>query len=560
MLLFAFVVRFCRINDIMHLCLFSSEVCVMKERFLRAPMASLCGIYVLLVLAVFPLVFHDYYFDIVDVKYIFYWSTSLVFIVSSLVTLAVLKVKKKNAESGESGRGNALAFMKDFRHSWPVWMLLLFWVNALISTLQSEFLYESFWGNEGRYTGLFLISIYAATTLLLIFFSKPKRWYLDVFLGTSCIVEILGILDYAGIDVLQFGKFGKQVGEMQIFTSTIGNVNFYTSFLSFSVAVAAVFCVAEENTRKWSVYLVLTAIAYTALILGQSDSAYLSIGCLFALLPFAFFRNRRGVFRVALQYALFAVIMCFLGFLNDSFKAVGDDGGLLLAVGQSLGFRILTVLLLAFTAFLCFWQKKPEKTGDAAVVKRWRLLWGFAVLAVFLEIAFILYDANALGHAERYASFRRYIILNDDWGTERGFVWRVGLTAWWNQPFMHRLFGYGPETFGILTWQYRTDSAVNYGVIFDSMHNEYLQNLVTMGPVGMLSYIGIVIGSVCVIWKLAGSGTEKTWLFAAAFAIACYGTQAMVNISMPIVAPIMWILIGLGLSAVREAAHGAEEA
>ena len=52
---------------------------------------------------------------------------------------------------------------------------------------------------------------------------------------------------------------------------------------------------------------------------------------------------------------------------------------------------------------------------------------------------------------------------------------------------------------------------------------------------------------------------EKAWLFAAAFAIACYGTQAMVNISMPIVAPVMWVLIGLGLSAVREAAHGAEE-
>ena len=91
------------------------------------------------------------------------------------------------------------------------------------------------------------------------------------------------------------------------------------------------------------------------------------------------------------------------------------------------------------------------------------------------------------------------------------------------------------------------------------MHNEYLQNLVTMGPIGMLSYLGLIIGSVIVIWKTAKSAEEKTWLFAAAFAIACYGTQAMVNISMPIVAPVMWVLIGLGLSAVREAAHGAEE-
>ena len=66
----------------------------MKEKFLRNPMASLCGIYALIVLAVFPLVFHDYYFDIVDVKYIFYWVTSLIFIVLSLVTFCVFAVRR----------------------------------------------------------------------------------------------------------------------------------------------------------------------------------------------------------------------------------------------------------------------------------------------------------------------------------------------------------------------------------------------------------------------------------------------------------------------------------
>ena len=230
----------------------------MKEKFLRNPMASLCGIYALIVLAVFPLVFHDYYFDIVDVKYIFYWVSSLIFILLSLLTFCVLRIRGKKVASdkaGDSGPSKrwGLAFLKDFRASWPVWMLIIFWVNTLISTLQSEFLYESVWGNEGRYTGLFLISIYTVTTLLLAFFSEPKRWYLDAFLVTSCIVEILGILDYGGLDVLQFGRFGEQVGEMAIFTSTIGNVNFYTPFLSFSVAVAAVYCAAEKNSRNLSV-------------------------------------------------------------------------------------------------------------------------------------------------------------------------------------------------------------------------------------------------------------------------------------------------------------------
>ena len=351
----------------------------MRERFLRAPLASLCGIYMVLVLVGVPLLFHDYYFDIVDVKYVFYWSVSLAFLVLCLAALLVLKVRGKKSGAdvpgGDSSGRDILAFMKDFRTSFPVWMILLFWVNCLISTLQSDFLYESFWGNEGRYTGLFLISIYTWTTVLLVFYAKSRRWYLDVFLGVSCIVEILGILDACGIDVLQFGRFGEQVGDMKIFTSTIGNVNFYTAFLSFGVAAAAVLCVAEEDFRRRMVYLLLSAIAYAALILGQSDSAYLSIGCLFALMPFAFFRSRKGFFRVALQYTLFFVIMCILGFLNTTAKKFVDDGGLLLVLGGSLAFRLLTALMIFAAVILYLWQKKPETEKDAAVMKRWRLLW-----------------------------------------------------------------------------------------------------------------------------------------------------------------------------------------
>ena len=36
------------------------------------------------------------------------------------------------------------------------WLLIIFLVVCIISTCQSDYLYESFWGNEGRYSGLFL--------------------------------------------------------------------------------------------------------------------------------------------------------------------------------------------------------------------------------------------------------------------------------------------------------------------------------------------------------------------------------------------------------------------
>lgn len=41
---------------------------------------------------------------------------------------------------------------------------------------------------------------------------------------------------------------------------------------------------------------------------------------------------------------------------------------------------------------------------------------------------------------------------------------------------MHKLFGYGPDTFGILTTQkFFGDMIDTTGLLFDNAHNEYLQ-------------------------------------------------------------------------------------
>ena len=58
----------------------------------------------------------------------------------------------------------------------------IFLIVCIISTLQSQYLYESFWGNEGRYTGLFLLAIYVITFLFISRFLKLKKRYLNLWL------------------------------------------------------------------------------------------------------------------------------------------------------------------------------------------------------------------------------------------------------------------------------------------------------------------------------------------------------------------------------------------
>ena len=178
-----------------------------------------------------------------------------------------------------------------------------------------------------------------------------------------------------------------------------------------------------------------------------------------------------------------------------------------------------------------------------------RWIWLVILAVMFLTGVYILYDANIVGNLEKYGSLKNYIIFDDDWGTHRGYIWRIAIEIYGKFPFMHKLFGYGPDTFGIITVHgYYDDMISRYNEKFDSAHNEYLQYLVTIGMVGVTAYVGFICTSLVYIIRKA---KDCPIVMAVPIAVVCYCAQAFVNISVPIVAPIMFTLIMVGLAAVQ---------
>lgn len=113
-------------------------------------------------------------------------------------------------------------------------------------------------------------------------------------------------------------------------------------------------------------------------------------------------------------------------------------------------------------------------------------------------------------------------------------------------PLIHKLFGSGPDTYGIITINGYYDEMVNrYGEIFDNAHNEYLQYLVTMGAVGLAAYVSLLV---LAVREMIRNAKEKPYVMAIVFAVICYGAQAAVNISVPIVTPVMMTLLMMGVS------------
>ena len=71
----------------------------------------------------------------------------------------------------------------------------------------------------------------------------------------------------------------------------------------------------------------------------------------------------------------------------------------------------------------------------------------------------------------------------------------------------------------------------------------------TIGAVGLTAYL-VFLGTSFV--KMIRKGLKKPVVMAMAFAAICYCTQAVVNISVPIVTPIMFLMIMMGMAVLRK--------
>lgn len=137
------------------------------------------SIFLLILVTVFPLILHESYVDILKTKYQCYYITIIGMLIAVLfLAIIMLLIDLKEYH----GRHAVYLFAKLHPHNWRTTFctadaaVSLFWLVSLISTLHSNYLYESFWGNEGRYSGFFLLTLYVISYFIISRFWKVKGW------------------------------------------------------------------------------------------------------------------------------------------------------------------------------------------------------------------------------------------------------------------------------------------------------------------------------------------------------------------------------------------------
>lgn len=137
-------------------------------------------------------------------------------------------------------------------------------------------------------------------------------------------------------------------------------------------------------------------------------------------------------------------------------------------------------------------------------------------------------------------------------GNNRGFIWKLTLDIISKHPWL----GVGPDSLGSevrLNYMDRDDYL--FGDLFiDKAHNEYLQIAATTGIPSLIIYViflfTILISLLLKYIKYVKSGkildTKTMEIVAITGSVVAYMIQAMGNISIFYVAPMFWIVLGIG--------------
>lgn len=524
-------------------------------------------VYLLIVLTVLPLIYDNSYFNILETKYkCFYMSTLFMLAVLLVSGLVMLGIDRKEFQGEHAKELFAKLKPQNWRKTFSAadMAVVAFWVFSVISTLQSEYVYESFWGNEGRYSGLFLMTLYVAAYLVISHFWKPNGWVMQAFLAAGMIVCAIGITDYFQMDVLHFRGHIKPE-QSTSFMSTIGNINTYTAYVALVMGASAAMFATAQGWLRMGWYYICMVVSFIAIVMGRSDNAYLALSALFAFLPLLLFQRKDGVVRYFMLLATFASVIQYIDYLNQKYAKVviGLDSlfGVLVDIPK---LHMIVAGLWGIALILHFvmkWSNLKVKQKALLETERWKLgkylvcIWaGMLVLGV-VGIAYMFADANVMGHADHYGVIKKYLVFSDWWGSSRGYIWKKSVLLYDNLPFIHKMFGYGPDTFGIMTTKsFLTEMLDKTSVIFDSAHNEYLQYLLTIGLSGVTAYVIFLVFYAKQMVKVYQMVENRNRVYASAslIAVLCYCFQAIVNINLPIVTPVFWLLLGNGMAWIKK--------
>lgn len=485
------------------------------------------NIFVLLFLTVFPLFFDNYYINITITKYKVFSVLSLsIFFTGLYYTLSA------NIEQNRTLKIDSLSsYLRRMSLCDILFLLLL--ITAVLSCLMSEWRLPALSGVCGKYTGLIFMLLTGG-----LYYGITRHMTLIPYIKYSfpvilSMISLMAFFQFCGYDVLGFYK-GIADGTMYI--ATFGHVDVFSAFLCVYLPVCLyLFCYTDG--RENLLYATGCFMGFLAIFSSNSDSSYIGLGISLAVLLILAVSNTDRLKRYATLILLLTSAAVLWKIFPPLFGLVLREQSSITTFFTSAKILCISALTGGFLFLLCIFINKQKKNLPKCLPC---ILTAFFMVLIFLLIIsfiwFSFFDTKKdLGELENYLRF------NSHWGSDRGYVWKWLIQFFGFSSLLTKLFGAGPDTTTLILYKYfKVEMSDELGVFYASAHNEYLNYLVTIGLVGTILYLAILILSII---KCFRKRRTNAFFGAVGLAILAYSCMAAVNISQPITMPFIYLLI-----------------
>jgi hypothetical protein len=425
----------------------------------------------------------------------------------------------------------------------------------------------------GRWEGFWVILCYVLAFFLIARFYKSRPWHLWIFAAGSSLLSLYGILQFTGIDpLIEWGYFinlppegTPQAAQVfapltRLFRVTLGNINIVAAYAGFaSVLFAMLF--AGERKLYGIIYLIPSLLAFSMLWIAGSrgtgnDGAILGIIAATTLsIPFIISdRHRLGKILILLAgwAAVYAIFNNYLAALQQSLPPRDYEGIVFWAdywllytftpQNSAMFWRVVAILVpLGLTIILIPLKKWPVKILKITGMVLIPLLIVGALVFINTEGARregspgdIIWQARELIHGRPETFF----------GSNRIFVWQEAVSVLTDRP----LLGSGPATFHLaLSEEFQAESRGQFGVIFDTAHNIYLQTAITLGIPALLALLTFLA---TLFFPAIKAAFNYPILLAFGIAALGYLIQGFFQVDTPIDRPLLWLALGVVASEI----------
>ena len=410
-----------------------------------------------------------------------------------------------------------------------------FVLTGLVSTVASLSPVSSLWGLGGYYGGFSLAVITALAYLCIRAFGRAADMdFLFFGVGvTSSIVTVLYVLNIFNIDLIGAYRDTAVVERAQFF-STLGQKDFNAGFFAIVLPIVFYAWLTAKGRARNIAYGI--PMVFGGLALAVVDAEALTLGVVVAAMVLVCHKNfdTRMVRRGALIGLSFFAWAAWMHHMRATVYTQG--GRSLLSHFGDWQLAVPGMIFCAAVWALLYWRARRGKP-ERSLCTVGRVMTAVCVAAVVL--LFLL--ANLWPGFPSLGKLDDYLVFNDDWGTYRGTGWRAAWGTWSSAPWWRLLLGYGPGSMHRAMVAWAGDALTDRMNTFYAAHNEYLEQLLTTGLLGLVAWVGFV----AVHLRRGFRAWARPGVAPVLLALCSYLAQAVVSIRVSMLFPLVMVLFAL---------------